>query len=511
MYKELWNRNQKLYLTTFFLGFLCYGFLLFNNVLTGDNWMSVFHPESKNRLLVQGGRWFQVVIGKAQFGRLFAPTFTSCVFIICLSISSILLTECVGFKEKYSKYIFSSIFITFPFWNETAIFNMIRVPIGVALLLSCAASFVFIKSPNTSKWSNLIVTILLWLSISIYQTYIFFFITALIGYVLIQAQSPEFKFKVLLDILKNCLIVIVLTSILYIISFKTSLVVYDLKAISSGKYSFIDTNIDIIKNLKNTLSRTFSFWILPQILLPKFIKYIMAFFLVISLLSQFKDGFSESLKTLLKVVLLLALILSPWLLGVVKNEAVIYRYNAMTAMALVVSFVVTFTFEFSLLQALKYKFILYGIAGTIVASNLLQNNACHYALYLSNARDLSISQELLSRIHSFDDYDINNIYTLNIYGRPAYRNLERPFDIYQPENLFSGYNVINYGGIWDLTSSQRWNDSFKLLGEQADYRVKMHHKNKKFSLPNIRKVKAWPNKNALIYDEDNLTFHLILQ
>jgi len=510
MYIELFKRNQHLFYATLLLGIFSYGFLAFNNVFTGDNWMGLFHADSKNDLLIKVGRWLQVPIGKLQYGRLFAPSVTAFVFIVCLSISSILLSESIGFIEKYNNYVFSFLFISFPFWNEAAVFNMIRIPIGIALLLSCTASFIFLKTDN-NKWNNLTVVLLLWLSISIYQTYVFFFICSIIAYSLVQLQSANTQLESLLRILKNSLIIITLTGLIYFLSVKLSLFVYDLDAITNGKYSFFDNSLDIYKNLKETIIRSISFWVLPQILLPSQVKYLLAFFLIITLLCQFRHGKSDKLKIFLRVLLLLALILTPWLLGIIKNESVTYRYNAMTPMALVVSFIISFALKFSNSLFSKYKCLLYGLVFIIIANNVLHNNACHYALYLSNARDLSLSQELLTRVHSFDDYDVNNNYTLKIYGKSNYRKLERPFDMFQPRNIFTGYNVLNYGGIWDLTSSQRWNDSFKMLGEQSNFNIRVYHKNVKYNLPNIRKIKPWPNKNALIFDKEKLTYHLILE
>jgi len=521
-YKEI-GKEKILIFYSAILAFITYGYCAFNNTLTGDNWMAVFRGEVKNILLYRVGRWLQVVIANFSYDRIFAPTITCAILAICIVVAALLVLSTLRYKSLASKLIFSFAFLSFPFWIEPMVFNMVRIPIGIALVLGISSSYLLINFFEKQAITELYkkqgiltmvgVSVLLFLATSIYQTYLFFALVHIGLWFFISMSDETRTLNILLKQLLYTGIIVTITVILYYISVKLTPVFTGYELQSQGKYAMdsLFTSGQITQIIQKNFSKIFSFWWQPQMLIPQHIKLIYLGFLLLVFIKSIINFIDKKniISAALSGIIILALIILPWSMGFLRDDTVIHRYNAMTVMALVVAFFLSYPLE--LVTKIWLRRTLTFLAALTILSSVYMLNAGFHALYLGNQRDLALSQEFLTRLHALPEYDKNQNYIVNVYGSGTYRFQKRPFDIHEPDNVLKSYNVINHGGIWDMVSTERIQYSFKLLGEQANFRIRKHHKNKKFKLPGIRQISTWPNAESVIMDDDNKTIHLILE
>jgi len=521
-YKEIAKEKTVIFYSAV-LALITYGYCAFNNTLTGDNWMAVFIAEVKNVLLLKVGRWLQVVIANVAYDRLFAPALTCFFLTACIILTSVLIARSLRYRSLQGKLIFSLAFLSFPFWIESMSFNMVRIAIGIALILSVSSSYLLIsffeKHDTTQLYKRHGIltmagaSVLLFLATSIYQTYLFFALIHLGLWFYIALNDEN---NTLTDFAKRLIyvgIAISMAVILYYISLKFTPVFTGHELRSGGKYG-VDSLAEadqLAKNIPDTFRKVFGFWYLPQMLIPRLIKLIYLLFLLLVLIPTAFGFFDKKNVTFsaLSALILLILIIIPWSMGFLREGIFTHRYNALTAVALLVAFVISRPVESFGSTWLRKTLI--PLAALTILSNVYMLNAGFTALYLSNQRDLALSQEFLTRLHAFPEYDKSQNYHVNIYGSGTYRLQKRPFDVHEPDNVLKSYNVVNHGGIWDMVSAERIQYSFKLLGEQPNFKIKKYHRNKKFELNGIRQIKPWPNAQSVILDEDKRTIHLILE
>lgn len=521
-YKEI-GKQKMLVLYSAALALITYGYCAFNTTFTGDNWIAVFRGEAKNILLYKVGRWLQVVIANFSYDRLFAPTITCALLAICIVFAALLVVSTLRYKSLGSKLIFSFAFLSFPFWIEPMVFNMVRIPIGIALVLSILSSYLLIiffeKQTITElyKKQGILtmagVSVLLFLATSIYQTYLFFALVHLGLWFFISMNDENRTLSTFFKQVIYTGIIVVIAVVLYYISVKLTPVFTGHELQSGGKYAMdsVFTSNQITQIIQKNFSKIFGFWWQPQMLIPQHIKFIyLAFLLLVSIkaIANFIDK-KNIIFAALSALIILVLLILPWSMGFLRDDMVIHRYNAMTVMALLVAFLLSYPLE-SITKIWLRRTLTFLAALTILSSVYMLNGGFH-ALHLGNQRDLALSQEFLTRLHALPEYDKDQNYIVNIYGSGTYRFQKRPFDIHEPDNVLKAYNVINHGGIWDMVSAERIQYSFKLLGEQANFRIRKYHRNKKFELPGIRQISPWPNAESVFMDDDNRTIHLILE
>lgn len=521
-YKQI-IKEKTLVFYSIILALITYGYCAFNNTFTGDNWMAVFNGEVKNVLLLKMGRWLQVVISNVVYDRLFAPTFTCFFLAACIIFASAVVASTLRHQSLQSKIIFGFAFLSFPFWIEPMSFNMVHIPVGIALVLSVLSSYFIIrffeKNTNTGLYQREGIltmagaSVLLFLSISIYQTYLFFMLIHLGIWFYIALNDED---KTSTDFFKRVAYVVIaigIAVVLYYISLKLIPIFTGHELRSGGKYGVdsLATTAQLAQNTPDTFQKIFGFWYLPQMLVPQYVKFIYLLFLLLVLVSAVVRFVNKKniFAAVLSVLILFILMVIPWSMGFLRDGIFTHRYNALTVVALLVAFVLARPIEF--FESTWVRNTLTALAVLTILSNVYMLNAGFAALNLSNQRDLALSQEFLTRLHAFPEYDKSQKYNVNIYGSGTYRLKKRPFDIHEPDNVLRSYNIINHGGIWDMVSAERIQYSFKLLGEQPNFRIKKHHRNKKFELSGIRQIKPWPNAQSVILDDDKRTIHLILE
>lgn len=208
----------KLFLFTFSLAILTYGFALSNFTLSIDNEIPIF-PEFGLDL----GRWGQNLIRYHLFGG-HLQYFSLILSLFLFSVAATRLAKLFKFQDL-SAYCFCALFITFPEISYQVVFGMMADVAGLGVLLSvyCVELFLQaleIKSTLKKMWLFLSVAVILMFTLSIYQ--VFIFVPTVVYLIYFFQNTYEDSFKLNLEIRKMLLFgaVVIVSGILYWLSVK---------------------------------------------------------------------------------------------------------------------------------------------------------------------------------------------------------------------------------------------------------------------------------------------------
>jgi len=518
--------NLKTYKDTLFFTFLAiivsFGALLFDVILVTDDWDTIVVPNFLEEYCITIGRWLHTVIGDFFAQKTFAPTFSFLFFVASLLAVLPGLLKRLNLKNNTVGFLFGCIFFTCPLWFEAHLFAVGRIQSGISFMLSFASAFllydyfIFNQDKKNKNFVFAISCIMAAFCISIYQTHIFFTVSFLL--IIVLENIKNFEFNKILRLFGLIALFCLTTIILYVAFVKFSLWYYDLELKSTGKYAIDkvvhvkDLNFDLIKSV-------FKFFTQEQLLIPQFFKILISAFIL--LFGFFKinelrlsNTKNKTLKIVMSIGLIVALLVIPFSLVLVRGNSAI-RYNSLVPIVLPLAYFSTKVIGYIKIQKVKNIAILLLIS--LVLSNLFWNSAGTFAMLMSNKRDLAFTQELLVRIHDFDDYNPDNSYGVYFIGSNQFTTKSRPFDIINQKDIF--YNVINCG-LWDC-QSHRLRSAIKQLGEPAklSFKSTKSQQSRKIwkskslsSLGNdrLKKIKSWPSKDSVVMLNDKKSILVFL-
>lgn len=212
------EKFYKLFLFSFFIVFITYGFALTNFTLSIDNEIPIL-PDFG----LDGGRWGQNLIRYRLFkGHL--QYFSLLLSLLLFSLAAVRLTKVFNFKGELA-YIFCGLFLTFPEIAYQVVFSMMADVAAFGVLLSVFCVELFLIGLETKKFTKKtilfsIIILLLVFAFSIYQALIIVPIT--IYLILFLKATFEDNFKLNLELKKLVLFgfVVFTSAILYYFSVK---------------------------------------------------------------------------------------------------------------------------------------------------------------------------------------------------------------------------------------------------------------------------------------------------
>lgn len=138
------EQKVKIFLYTFLLSIVAFGFALSNNTLSVDNEIPIIPNFG-----LDTGRWGQNLVRYHIFkGHI--HYFTLLLGLFFFSLSAVRLTSLFRFKG-FSAYIFCGLFITFPQIAYELVFRMMADIAGLGMFLSIISLELFIKGLNTNR------------------------------------------------------------------------------------------------------------------------------------------------------------------------------------------------------------------------------------------------------------------------------------------------------------------------------------------------------------------------
>lgn len=190
----------------FWLCLAAYGFQAFNLTMASDDWIFLFHPPEDDYTGVRNGRWCQDIWWILFENPGFAPPVT--LFILCVSLaaSGLIFSNLLRIRQRFSVFVFVSVFMLFPMWIEHVNYKVQHTVIGMTVLLSALLAYLLIATLNQlekkTPWPRVLVlaaasAFTLSVVASFYQTFIFFSVSAylLFVYQRIYHAEPAAPFK----------------------------------------------------------------------------------------------------------------------------------------------------------------------------------------------------------------------------------------------------------------------------------------------------------------------------
>jgi hypothetical protein len=216
--KILDKSTYKLFLFTFLLGILTYGFTLTTYTISVDNELPILADFG-----LDVGRWAQNLILYHLFGG-HLRYFSVILSLFLFSVAAVQISKLLKFNG-FAAFFFCGLFINFPQLSYQIILVMMAVIAALGVLLSFLSVKMFLKGLDEESILLKIVyflsiALLLMFTLAMYQAFIFIPITLYL--ILFFQKTFDEAFKISLEIKKALLfaVIIIISGILYSISVK---------------------------------------------------------------------------------------------------------------------------------------------------------------------------------------------------------------------------------------------------------------------------------------------------
>ncbi len=461
----------KLFIFSFFLALITYGFSLTNFTVSIDNEMPIL-PDYGLDL----GRWGHNLILYHLFGG-HLQYFTLVLSLFLFSVAAVQISKLFKFSG-YAAYWFCGLFVTFPQLSYQLVFGMMSVIAALGVLLSSLAVYLFVKSFEIKSLPKkiflfLIVSLLLMFTLAMYQAFIF--IPATLYLILFFQSSFEDTFKISLEIKKTLLfgVVIIVSGVLYYLSVKI------ICPLQQGGYieSFVSGESE------NQFMKFYSIW--KDNLLGSFYYGAKTFSIVtlasIVLIIRF---IIDRKHFLIRILTLFAILLIPFLLSLVITNGYHPPRLYLTS-NLVFAFLIVFTINhlnLSSFNSVKTVIVLIIIINVYFVTNLF------YSANKIYKHDRKIAEKIDSTIQIKYPNFINTEKSIYFYG----------FFPYEYHQKFRLEKSEIFGGsfyCWDNGNNYRIINFFK-VADIAEYSM-ITKDNFDLVIDSIAKMPVWPNPESV--------------
>jgi hypothetical protein len=468
------NKNfYKLFIITFSLSVLAFGFALTNFTVSIDNEAPIF-PDFG----LSFGRWGQNLIRFHLFEG-FLQYFTLLFSLFLFSLSAVRLSMLLKFKN-YTSYFFCGLFVTFPQLSYQLVFSIMADVAGIGFILSIISVELFIKGIQANSMIKKIillttVPLIIMFTISIYQALVLVPVTVYLMFFLINSFDDTFK---LIPEIKKVLLfggLIIISIVFYSISVKIIC-----PPIEKSEYlsSFISGNSEnIFSNFitlcKNNLKGAAYYGEKLFLLIP------LLFFAVLPNLFAGKKHF------IIRTLILFYLIISPFLIS-------FFITNGYHPPRLYLTTNLIFAFVICLFVD-RFKISSHSIVITFIVAVIIVNiyfiTNLFYTVNKIYKHDKKIAENIDFIIQSkYPNFNVSDK-TVYFYGYFSYEYHQR----------FRLENSEIFGGSffsWDNGNNYRIINFFK-EADVADYKMLESKENLNQIKDSIVKMPVWPDYESI--------------
>ena len=457
------KKNEKRYLlsfvSTFIIGFLAHSFIYYNKISFHDD-LSSIEGFSAN-ILFTSGRYFQgilKIINDHLFGTYSNSFLNGIVSLLIIAIINILIVKILNIKKNISIIFTSSIITVSTGLLCLYAYMFTAVLYAVAILISVISTYVFIYYNSKYEITKiLLVSILMFLSITIYQSYFLFGTIIYLYYLLINILENKFDIKECIFYIVSVLIALILLKIANSAFFnvynflnaKFNLMYNDL-ALSSyqGIGDMTISNTLSIKNILNVIKQIF---ISDEIIFSKNI-YIYYIFLILALFMILCVCASKKLSLIIKlcfILITISIFLATNSLYLLSNKTYIYALPLFPK-CLIFLLPIIFIEYFNINKYLYLSVVV--IFMYFIMFNVSLSNSTYLNRFLRQINEISWCETLATRIQSVEGY--NDDYDIYCYGEKI------GWDLYKNDKKFVDDNqIFDSVGIWNVSSINQYNFS----------------------------------------------------
>lgn len=472
--KKEFENYSKLYVFTFLLSIIAYGFALSNYTLSVDNEIPII-----SNFGLDTGRWGQNLIRYHIFnGHL--PYFTLLLSLLSFSLAAVRLSKLFNFKG-INAYLFCCLFVTFPQMAYEVVFNMMADIAGLGILLSVLSVELFIKGLNTKVITRKILflsfgVLITTFTLSTYQAFIFVIPT--ICFVLFFLSTFESTFEIKAEIKKLFFLggLVLLSSVSYYISVKIICPPIEnstyLSSFLSGEGNnhFIEFCSIWFKNL------TGSFYYGERLF---FIAFILSIFLSVRF-------FIDKKIVVIRIISLILLLLLPFMMSIAITNGY-HPPRLYVTSNLIFAFLIVFALDY-------LKINLLTITKSAVALIIVTNIYFITTLFLTANKIYKHDRRIAEKIDNTIQTKYPEFYTTekNIYFYGYF-----PYEYHQKFRLKN--SEVFGGSIFNWGNSA---DNYRLVSFFKDAYIaeyKMIDTKEKLDLvkDSISKMPTWPNSESI--------------
>ena len=207
-YKNLPENIKLAFVSTFIIGLICHAYMMTNKWVNLDDIVQLVD----NMERTSSGRWF-LMFPSAIGSEFSLPWLNGLLTILYSAIMSSLVVAMFGIKSKINTILISGIIVTFPTIGSLMPFMNTQDSYQFGAMLAGIAAYLLVKKEK----GYIISTILLTLSLGIYQTYLGYAGALILIYIMLELFRKENNYKEMLILLGKTAIAFILSLIIYLI------------------------------------------------------------------------------------------------------------------------------------------------------------------------------------------------------------------------------------------------------------------------------------------------------
>ncbi|MFC2163078.1 glucosyltransferase domain-containing protein [Candidatus Altiarchaeota archaeon] len=523
-FKSAYDRLVRPYssevLVIILLSFISYGFLGYNHLYAGDDWVWVVESGNISYHFIGIGRWVQVLLFSILSGNAYAPAFTLSILVAGLLLAGIIACDTIGIRSRQGFFMFNSLFIFSPFWIEDFVLKSNHANIGFGVVFaSLCARIIWRESESVISGEKtvlktipalLVSCILFSLSASCFQT-----LTPIIAVIFLLAYLNRLIRNI--DVKDPRMYGLPFIPLSFV--FFLGLMVYSANVhISQGltgigssyevDYLITSTLISSQGDLYFTINRFMGhfsqFMFKSQHLMPLWIKivfiigYIALLGTVFSSIKRSSPVPARVYSGLVILLLLFLIFMTPWLLGLIRMPRITYRYTGLVALSLVHAGLFVIAIEDN--KTPLFRSLLQILGFLVIIGFIFQNNIASSVVSTNNVRDLALAQRIIGRIEAhpgYDSFSRQGHLTLLQIGEPAWSE-DHPFAAHATDPPMDA-SVVDFK-VYDGLRGMRF-PLILLSSEGLQYYVNRYPGLDRVAEPSVRaearKMKEWPSKESL--------------
>lgn len=494
---DSYKTSKNILITTLIGAFLAYNLLIIYGYTNPDGIIEgLTYYNNAYVASAMSGRWFVRYI-EFIFAGIVNPTLQVLFYVICVTLSVLLLKKIFPKMSKASMYLSALILMV----NSVTVTQFTYLYIGLIYAFGQLMSVLFVYL-NINKKTSILSIIPLALALGLYQSYIGMMAALTLMYIIYKLINNEFTINELFNYILRVLLSVLIGGILYFILVKIDRSIH--KVDEYDRLASLSLE-NIFSNLGNSINEAYKGYFkiyLDAVLKRRYLYLFLFICLLISLFIHFKNLLNNN-KIINIILIIISFILLPLFSNIVK--VVIPDNELYIMMEYQVFLLIPFILILIDCLNLNYlKYISLSLVGLVFWTYVLGSNATYKCYELSYRHINNEYSMILNDIYHTEGYEKDKT-PIIIAGFVDDYELKRTNYLYHytiefPENPAFwldyngiGYNryhyFLNYFGVNPQVISD---DDYKEVIE-SDY---------------FKEMNIWPKENSIVYKDGKIIVKL---